>query len=194
MATPRWHSIINYTLHSISLVSLLWVSYTFGFYVHMWAFVMMKKSRWYLWAHLLNCREEAMYFQPCAGNKTELLIPDGNNIKIIILWTWKASDVLLSTQVWNNTRLTRQSQTYLSGLKIVLHTMLEAFAFWFEGCYDQAVAHKMGRVPDAFAGTKAVITNFFLKKSSIFKTQYFKHKKYNFKCLLLLNKRLAWSQ
>lgn len=40
--------------------------------------------------------------------------------------------------------------------------MLEAFAFWFEGCYDQAVAHKMGRVPDAFAGTKAVITKKFL--------------------------------
>lgn len=47
--------------------------------------------------------------------------------------------------------------------------MLEAFAFWFEGRYDQAVAHKMGRVPDAFAGTKAVITNNKIKKN---KTQF----------------------
>lgn len=37
--------------------------------------------------------------------------------------------------------------------------MLEAFAFWFEGCYDQAVTNKMGRVSDALAGTKAVIAN-----------------------------------
>lgn len=81
-------------LHPISLVSLLWVSHTFGFYVHMWAFLTMKKSRWYLWAHLLNCRKEAMKFQPCSGNKTELLIPDCNNMKVIVLWTWKASDVL----------------------------------------------------------------------------------------------------
>lgn len=46
--------------------------------------------------------------------------------------------------------------------------MLEAFAFWFEGRYDQAVAHKMGRVPDAFAGTKAATTN-----NKIYNTQYF---------------------
>lgn len=162
----KLHLIFLIILHPICLVSLLWVSYTFGFYVH--TFVMMKKSRWYLWAHLLNCRKK-----PWNSSHVPVIRQSFWSQTVI---TWRSSFCeleklqmcYLSTQVWNNTRLTSESQTYLSGLKIVLHTMLEAFAFWFEGRHDQAVAHKMGRVPDAFAGTKAATTN-----SKMYKTQYF---------------------
>lgn len=52
-----------------------------------------------------------------------------------------------------------QSCSYLPGLKIILHTVLETFSFRFERCHNQAVTNKMCRVPNALAGTKAVNRN-----------------------------------
>lgn len=49
-----------------------------------------------------------------------------------------------------------QTLTYLPGLKVILYTVLETFAFRFERRYNQAVANKMCRVADALASAEAV--------------------------------------
>lgn len=49
-----------------------------------------------------------------------------------------------------------KAEAYLARLKVVLHAVLEPLAFGFEGRHDQAVAHKVCRVADAFAGAEAV--------------------------------------
>lgn len=48
-----------------------------------------------------------------------------------------------------------QTLTYLPGLKVILHTVLETFAFRLERRHDQAVANKMCRVADALASAEA---------------------------------------
>lgn len=43
---------------------------------------------------------------------------------------------------------------YLARLKIIFHTVLKAFSLWLQGCYDEAISHKVSRVANSFTGTK----------------------------------------
>lgn len=52
--------------------------------------------------------------------------------------------------------LSVKADAYLARLKVILHAVLEPLAFGLEGCHNQAVAHKVCRVADAFAGAEAV--------------------------------------
>ena len=46
--------------------------------------------------------------------------------------------------------------SYLAGLEIVFHTVLEAFSLRFQRCHDETVSHKVSGVTDSFTGAKTV--------------------------------------
>ena len=50
-----------------------------------------------------------------------------------------------------------QYLTHLSGLEIILDTVLEAFAFDLHGCDDKRIPKKMSRIPNSFIGFKTLI-------------------------------------
>ena len=50
-----------------------------------------------------------------------------------------------------------QHLTHLSGLEVILDTVLEAFAFDLHGCDDQRIPKKMSRIPNSFIGFKTLI-------------------------------------
>lgn len=44
---------------------------------------------------------------------------------------------------------------YLAWLKVIFHTVLEAFSFRLQRRHDEAVSHKVSRVTDSFTGPEA---------------------------------------